>query len=263
MNAKPLRQRRRRGRPHEAEGLVLRLITALKQICTTSQYQKTRSAHVRTSREGRRARCDPRPVPRRGEEGPIFTQFREMGEKLQDWDRGGRVRSVPAFLLHGGVPVKACMAMVDKFQTDRTERVMIISLKAGGTGLNLSRQASAVVHHDLCGSGQSKREATDPPTASGQRRDVLVYASSPRGRSKDDQRDAREARRRADLTVNIFGRDLDQISRGTEIREICRLEDQQPDAAPDTTAPFGTLRCAGRFGLGRRSAEAERGSVPY
>ena len=128
------------------KGLVLRLITALKQICNSpSQYQKTEAP---TSDSGKgdallailgQCRDAERKVL-------IFTQFREMGEKLQDWiEAAGFGR--PAFL-HGGVPVKARMAMVDKFQTDRTERVMIISLKAGGTGLNLT-SASAVVHYDL------------------------------------------------------------------------------------------------------------------
>ena len=205
------------------KGLVLRLITALKQICNSpSQYQKTEAP---TSDSGKgdallailgQCRDAERKVL-------IFTQFREMGEKLQDWiEAAGFGR--PAFL-HGGVPVKARMAMVDKFQTDRTERVMIISLKAGGTGLNLTA-ASAVVHYDLWWNPAVEAQATDRAYRIGQRRDVLVYRFVTAG-TFEEKINAMLAKKRelADLTVNTGETWIGDLS-STEIREIFRLEDQ-------------------------------------
>ena len=95
-----------------------------------------------------------------------------MGERLQDWieaETGER----PDFL-HGGVTAKGRTAMVDRFQEDRTAQVMIISLKAGGTGLNLTA-ASAVVHYDLWWNPAVEAQATDRAYRIGQRRDVAVY----------------------------------------------------------------------------------------
>jgi SNF2 family DNA or RNA helicase len=76
----------------------------------------------------------------------VFTQFREMGNLLCSWLRQRYGRD-PLFL-HGGVARTKRVAMVERFQNDRTERVFILSLKAGGTGLNLTA-ASNVIHYDL------------------------------------------------------------------------------------------------------------------
>ena len=153
-------------------GLVLKLITALKQICNSpSQYEKTEAARPDSGKADalleilRECRETDRKVL-------IFTQYREMGERLQDWieaETGER----PDFL-HGGVTAKGRTAMVDRFQEDRTAQVMIISLKAGGTGLNLTA-ASAVVHYDLWWNPAVEAQATDRAYRIGQRRDVAVY----------------------------------------------------------------------------------------
>ena len=127
-------------------GLVLRLITALKQICNSpSQYLKTDEPRPDSGKAAAllelldRCRDADRKVL-------VFTQFREMGERLQNWIEAATGER-PDFL-HGGVNLKERSAMVDRFQTDRSVRVLIVSLKAGGTGLNLTA-ASAVVHYDL------------------------------------------------------------------------------------------------------------------
>lgn len=206
------------------KGLVLRLITALKQICNSpSQYQKTDAP---TSDSGKgdalltilgQCRDADRKVL-------IFTQFREMGEKLQDWiEAAGFGR--PAFL-HGGVSVNARMEMVDKFQTDRTERVMIISLKAGGTGLNLTA-ASAVVHYDLWWNPAVEAQATDRAYRIGQRRDVLVYRFVTAG-TFEEKINTMLAKKRelADLTVNTGETWIGDLS-STEIREIFKLDDAE------------------------------------
>ena len=126
------------------------------------------------------------------------------------------------------------MAMVDKFQTDRTERVMIISLKAGGTGLNLTA-ASAVVHHDLWWNPAVEAQATDRAYRIGQRRDVLVYRFVTAGTFEEKINAMLAKRELADLTVNTGETWIGDLraprsgrSSGSKIRT---------DAAPDTTAP--------------------------
>lgn len=172
MNSGDLRMKRR--------GEVLRLIGELKAICNSpSQYDW---------KEGDDLHAD---APERPDSGKaetliellgrlhdaerkviVFTQFRRMGELLQHWierETGAR----PDFL-HGGVSRTGRQAMVDRFQTDRSARVIIVSLKAGGTGLNLTA-ASAVIHYDLWWNPAVEQQATDRAYRIGQRRDVLVY----------------------------------------------------------------------------------------
>jgi helicase-like protein len=77
----------------------------------------------------------------------IFTQYREMGDLLaRHLSQALRLPKVP--FLHGGVPAKTRDAMVEAFQTDdHAPPLLIVSLKAGGTGLNLTR-ATHVLHYD-------------------------------------------------------------------------------------------------------------------
>ena len=153
-------------------GEVLKLIMSLKQICNSpSQYRKTAADRPDSGKGAalldilERCRAAERKVL-------IFTQFREMGERLQHWiERATGER--PDFL-HGGVTVANRQKMVDRFQNDRSVRTLIISLKAGGTGLNLTA-ASAVVHYDLWWNPAVEAQATDRAYRIGQRRDVIVW----------------------------------------------------------------------------------------
>ena len=166
-------------RETEAEGdkakrgmRVMALITALKQICNSpSQYEKT-LADTPDSGKGTallelldECRESRRKVL-------VFTQYREMGERLQRWIENAFGKR-PDFL-HGGVPIKTRGQMVDDFQTDPSIDVLIVSLKAGGTGLNLTA-ASAVIHYDLWWNPAVENQATDRAYRIGQKRDVLVY----------------------------------------------------------------------------------------
>ena len=79
----------------------------------------------------------------------------------------------PQFL-YGGLDVKTRMAMVDKFQHDAKERVLLLSLRAAGTGLNLT-QANNVIHFDLWWNPAVENQATDRAFRIGQKRKVNVY----------------------------------------------------------------------------------------
>ena len=180
-------------------GEVLKLITSMKQICNSpSQYLKTETA---TPDSGKAAalfdilgHCR-----EAGRKVLIFTQYREMGERLQTWIEKATGHR-PDFL-HGGVSVKARQVMVDRFQTDRSVHAMIISLKAGGTGLNLTA-ASCVVHYDLWWNPAVEAQATDRAYRIGQRRDVLVYRFVTAGTFEERINEMlMEKRNLADLTV--------------------------------------------------------------
>ncbi|MDO5532095.1 SNF2-related protein [Sutterella sp.] len=153
-------------------GMVLKLITSLKQICNSpSQFMKTEAPLPDSGKGdallevlGECAEADRKVL--------IFTQYREMGERLQKWIAAA-TGAEPEFL-HGGVPAKRRQEMVDRFQTDRSSRILILSLKAGGTGLNLTA-ASAVIHYDLWWNPAVEAQATDRAFRIGQRRDVLVW----------------------------------------------------------------------------------------
>lgn len=180
-------------------GLVLKLITSLKQICNSpSQYSKTEALRPDSGKAdamleilGQCLEADRKVL--------IFTQYREMGERLQEWIEAATGER-PDFL-HGGVSRTERMKMVDRFQTDRTARIFILSLKAGGTGLNLTA-ASAVIHYDLWWNPAVEAQATDRAFRIGQRRDVLVYRLITAGSFEEKINDMLASKRDlADLTV--------------------------------------------------------------
>ena len=151
---------------------VLSLITALKQICNSpSQYEKNWSK-MPDSGKGTALLELLDQCRNENRKMLVFTQYREMGERLQAWIESTTGKK-PDFL-HGGVSIKERMRMVDTFQEDPSVDVMIISLKAGGTGLNLTA-ASVVVHYDLWWNPAVENQATDRAYRIGQERDVLVY----------------------------------------------------------------------------------------
>ncbi len=102
----------------------------------------------------------------------LFTQFTEMGGLLKRYiqERFG----VPALFLHGGVPAKKRAEMVARFQSDDGPPVFILSLKAGGTGLNLTN-ANHVFHFDRWWNPAVEDQATDRAFRIGQTRNVLVH----------------------------------------------------------------------------------------
>ena len=180
-------------------GRVLKLITSLKQICNSpSQFLKTSSLTPDSGKGdalleilSQCADTDRKVL--------IFTQYREMGERLQDWIAQA-LGERPDFL-HGGVSAEERMRMVDRFQEDRTVRSFILSLKAGGTGLNLTA-ASAVIHYDLWWNPAVEAQATDRAFRIGQRRDVLVYRFITAGSFEERINDMlMQKRDLADMTV--------------------------------------------------------------
>lgn len=202
-------------------GAVLKLITALKQICNSpSQFLKTEAEHPDSGKAAALFEIleNCRDADRKT---LIFTQYREMGERLQHWI--DEAMGEKADFLHGGVPVKKRQEMVDRFQTDRSVGILIVSLKAGGTGLNLTA-ASCVIHYDLWWNPAVEAQATDRAYRIGQRRDVLVYRFVTAGTFEERINAMLEAKRGlADMTVATGETWIGDLP-AAELEELLRLQ---------------------------------------
>ena len=167
-------------RASSAAGLVLKLLTALKQICNhPAQYLG--QAGPLAGRSGKLAAFDELSdlILAGGESMLVFTQYVEMGTLLE---RHLGERGIGSLFLHGGVPVPAPEEMVDRFQAGEVP-VFLLSLKAGGTGLNLTR----ATHVCTTTAGGTRRSRTRPPigpTASARTAPCRCTAWSPRARSR-------------------------------------------------------------------------------
>ncbi len=102
----------------------------------------------------------------------VFTQFREMTQPLAGYL--ATVFDRPGLVLHGGTAIKRRKNLVDQFQRDDGPPFFILSLKAGGTGLNLTA-ASHVVHFDRWWNPAVENQATDRAFRIGQKCNVLVH----------------------------------------------------------------------------------------
>ncbi|WP_157268958.1 SNF2-related protein [Azohydromonas aeria] len=184
----------------QRQGLVLQLILALKQVCNhPAHYLKQGAADPAASGKAERLLELLDEVAAGQEKALVFTQFREMGELLSRMlqQRHGRE---PLFL-HGGVSRAARDRMVERFQDEPGQRVFLLSLKAGGTGLNLTA-ASHVVHFDLWWNPAVEAQATDRAYRIGQLRKVQVHRLITRGTFEERINDMIRAKRElAEMTV--------------------------------------------------------------
>ena len=163
----------------QRQGLVLQMILALKQVCNhPAQYLKQGGDDPLASGKVERLFDLLDEIEAAREKVLVFTQFRQMGDLLQRWLRERQGRE-PQFL-HGGVPRARRDKMVERFQSEPGERVFLLSLKAGGTGLNLTA-ASHVVHFDLWWNPAVEAQATDRAYRIGQKRNVQVHRFITRG----------------------------------------------------------------------------------
>jgi hypothetical protein len=159
----------------ERRGRVLKLLTELKQICNhPAQYLGERGPLPGRSGKLTRAVELLGEVVEAGDRALVFTQYRRMGDLLaRHLETTLRLPAAP--FLHGGVARAGREAMVDAFQhDDAAPPLLLISLKAGGTGLNLTR-ATHVLHFDRWWNPAVEDQATDRAYRIGQQRAVLVH----------------------------------------------------------------------------------------
>ena len=203
------------------EGLILQMILALKQICNhPAQYLKTGESEASLSGKAELFLDLLEPTYAAHEKVLVFTQFREAGELLAAWIKA-RFGREPQFL-HGGVTRKMRDSMVERFQHDRTERIFLLSLKAGGTGLNLTAAAN-VIHFDLWWNPAVEAQATDRAYGIGQQQNVQVHRLITRGTFEERINDMIQSKRNlADLTVG-FGEKWFGTLSNAELKDVFSL----------------------------------------
>jgi superfamily II DNA or RNA helicase len=213
-----------RGQRH---GQVLALLTRLKQICNHPALAQREGA-VDSEFLGRSAKLMRleeilEEVIEAGDRALLFTQFAEWGHLLQAWMQQRWKSEVP--FLHGGTRKSDRQAMVDRFQEDpRGPQLFLLSLKAGGVGLNLTR-ASHVFHIDRWWNPAVENQATDRAYRIGQTNRVMVHKFVTRGsvEEKIDQM----IREKARMAEDVIGSGEDWLGSlgGDQLRNLVALED--------------------------------------
>ena len=154
-------------------GLVLQTLTRLKQVCNhPSQFSGDGEYGAADSGKFQRLGEICEELAQRQEKVLVFTQFREIIDPL--FDHLAAVFGRAGLVLHGGTTVRKRKSVVEQFQRDDGPPFFILSLKAGGTGLNLTA-ASHVIHFDRWWNPAVENQATDRAFRIGQKRNVLVH----------------------------------------------------------------------------------------
>ena len=200
------------------QGLILQMMLALKQICNhPTQYLKDNRMDATLSGKTEMLLDMLRSIIDADEKVLIFTQFREMGDLLRHFIRT-TLDEEPMFY-HGGCSLKQRQEMVDRFQNNRNDRIFILSLKAAGTGLNLTA-ATHVIHYDLWWNPAVEAQATDRAYRIGQHKNVQVHRFITQN-TFEERIDAmiQEKKHLADLTVSTGESWIGKLS-NKELHEI-------------------------------------------
>ncbi|MFJ4872053.1 DEAD/DEAH box helicase [Streptomyces sp. NPDC088757] len=204
-------------------GLVVKLLTGLKQICNhPAQYLKEESPRIE-GRSGKLELLDELldTILAEGAATLVFTQYVGMARLLE---AHLAARGVRTQFLHGGTPVAEREAMVARFQNGEVP-VFLLSLKAAGTGLNLTR-AEHVVHYDRWWNPAVEAQATDRAYRIGQDRPVQVHRLIAEGTIED--RIAAMLDRKRELADSVLGTggemppELTELT-DAELAELVRL----------------------------------------
>lgn len=203
------------------QGLVLQMILALKQICNhPTQFLKNGKKDPALSGKSELLFDRLDSILAAGEKALVFTQFTEMASLLSGFIQA-RYGKEPLYY-HGGLALKPRKEMVARFQEDPSESILILSLRAGGTGLNLTA-ASHVIHYDLWWNPAVEAQATDRAYRIGQRRDVMVHRFITKDTFEERVNDMiKQKRALAEMTVGTGEQWIAQMS-NDEIEDIFRL----------------------------------------
>ncbi len=163
----------------QRRGLVLAFIMRFKQICNhPSQWLGDGGYDPEASGKFARLRELTEEIAERQEKALIFTQFREITEPLAAFL--SEVFRRPGLVLHGGTAVPQRRRLVESFQRDDGPPFFLLTVKAGGSGLNLT-QAAHVIHFDRWWNPAVENQATDRAFRIGQKQNVLVHKFVCRG----------------------------------------------------------------------------------
>jgi superfamily II DNA or RNA helicase len=240
----------------ERRGRVLALLMFTKQICNHPAQYLGESGPL-PKRSGKLARTTEmlEEAVAAGDKALVFTQFREMGDKLVEHFRANLGCEV--VFLHGGTPKKARDEMVRRFQEEpHGPRIFVLSVKAGGTGLNLTA-ANHVFHFDRWWNPAVEDQATDRAYRIGQKRAVQVHKLVCAGTVEEKIDRLLEQKR--DLASKVVGAGEQWITEldGRELRDLFSLSE---GAVADGDDDDGASSAPAKTRTKARSARA-RGEV--
>ncbi len=188
------------------KGLVLSFLMRFKQICNhPSQWLGDGAWGPSESGKWARLRDIAEVVAAKQEKMLVFTQFREVTAPLAAFL--GSVFERPGLVLHGETAVKNRQDLVRRFQEDESVGFFVLSLKAGGAGLNLTA-ASHVVHFDRWWNPAVENQATDRAFRIGQTKNVLVHKFVCRGTVEEKIDELIESKRQLSRDVLEGGADV-------------------------------------------------------
>ncbi|MBI4651256.1 DEAD/DEAH box helicase [Candidatus Desantisbacteria bacterium] len=182
------------------KGLILASLMKFKQLCNhpdqylgRDEYQEEDSGKYLRLREI----CET--IYEKREKVLIFTQFREISEPLKEYLK--TIFNHDGLMLHGGTPVNKRKEIVEKFQSHEYVPFMVLTIKAGGVGLNLTA-ANHVIHFDRWWNPAVESQATDRVFRIGQKKNVIVHKFITKG-TIEEKIDAM-LEEKSDLSDNII-----------------------------------------------------------
>lgn len=204
------------------QGLVLQMILALKQICNhPTQFLKNGDKDPSLSGKTGLLFDKLDSIVDSNEKVLIFTQFTEMARLLEQFieDRYG---DKPLYY-HGGCSLNQRKQMVERFQTNHADKIFLLSLKAAGTGLNLTA-ASHVIHYDLWWNPAVEAQATDRAYRIGQKNNVMVHRFITKNTFEERINEMIQKKKAlAEMTVSTGENWIGNLS-NKELRDIFNLE---------------------------------------
>jgi uncharacterized Zn finger protein/superfamily II DNA or RNA helicase len=203
-------------------GLILKLLTILKQVCNHPLQYLKNDTEVKPEQSGKMMLLLQllETIYENGEKVLIFSQYREMGSLLRSviYEHFGK----KALQLHGGCTRNERDEMVRSFQANPLSDTFILSLKAGGTGLNLTA-GNHVIHYDLWWNPAAEAQATDRAFRIGQQKNVMVHRMITKGTLEEKIDDMLKSKKHlANLTVATGEKWIGELS-DKDLRQLVAL----------------------------------------
>jgi SNF2 family DNA or RNA helicase len=206
----------------DRKGQIFKLLNSLKQVCNhPAQYLHEDSADFSESGKTELLIELLDKIMARHEKALIFTQYVQMGDLLVDILEEN-YGFTPLFL-HGGLTRKKRDKLIDKFQNNSKPKIFILSLRAGGVGLNLT-SANHVIHYDLWWNPAVESQATDRAFRIGQEKDVTSYRLITEGTFEERINDILTRKKKlADMTVRNGEKWITELS-DEELHDLIKLD---------------------------------------
>ena len=205
----------------QRKGIILKILTALKQTCNhPAQFLDIKNPKIQESGKMELLADILENILNVDEKVIIFTQYVEMGKIIQKLISKKFKQEV--LFLHGSQTLKEKTEVIDTFQEDEDYKILVATLKTGGTGLNLTA-ARNVIHYDLWWNPAVENQATDRVHRIGQDKDVMVYRLITKG-TLEEEIDA-ISKRKTDLAGKAIINDETFITEMSdeELKEILTL----------------------------------------